>query len=97
MHIRSKMKKKTHCWENSKIKFTPTEKIWRVGSGRKKKYFVAATIKYAYPFPKSKKKRSLACRECGTCQNTLPNYCPRPGFPYYNLPTSHREWEPSWS
>jgi hypothetical protein len=49
------MKKKTHCWENSKIKFTPTEKIWRVGSGRKKKYFVAATIKCAYPFPKSKK------------------------------------------
>jgi len=64
--------------------------------GTKKKYFVAATIKCAYPFPKSKK-RSLACRVCGTLQNTLPNYCPRPGFPYYNLPTSHREWEPSWS
>ena len=47
------MKKKTHCWDNSKIKFTRTEKVWRVGSGRKNKYCVAATIKCAYPFPNS--------------------------------------------
>jgi hypothetical protein len=43
-------------FQNRIEKFTATEKVWGVGSGRKKKYFVAATIKCAYSFPKSKKR-----------------------------------------
>jgi hypothetical protein len=48
-------------FQNRIEKFTATEKVWRVWVGTKKKYFVAATIKCAYSFPKSKK-TSLACK-----------------------------------